>query len=96
MKIPKGAPPTAPLGEIAKSGTERLCAPMSSIILQSFNLVGHEIREKIEENRIVNGRMDGRTDGHPTHFIRSFWSDHLIFTYTIHEFDRTSDHSHND
>ena len=31
--------------EIAKSGTERICAPMASIILPTFNLVGHVIRE---------------------------------------------------
>ena len=48
MKISDGAPHSAPWEEIEKSRTERLCAPMSSIILQSFNLVGHIIMEEIE------------------------------------------------
>ena len=39
---------SAPWEKVAKSGTERLCAPMSSIILKSFNSVGHVIREEIE------------------------------------------------
>ena len=38
----------APREEIAKSENERLCAPISRFILQSFNLVGHVLREEIE------------------------------------------------
>ena len=41
-------PHSAQWEEIAKSGTERLCAPKFSNILQSFNVVGHVIRGKIE------------------------------------------------
>ena len=37
-----------PWEETAKSGTERLCAPTSCIIPQSFNLVGHVIRDRNE------------------------------------------------
>ena len=33
-----------------KSGSERLCATMSSIILHSFNVVGHVMKEEIEKN----------------------------------------------
>ena len=58
-----------PWEEIAKSGPERLCAPMSSIILQSFNLVGHIMREEIQKTELLT---DGWTDGHPTYSIRSF------------------------
>ena len=43
LKISRGAPPQRPWEEIAKSGTMRLCAPMSRIIMQSFNIVGHVI-----------------------------------------------------
>ena len=39
---------SAPREEIAKSGTERLCALTSSISLQSFNLVARIISEEIE------------------------------------------------
>ena len=48
----------APWEEIANSGTEQLCAPMSSITLRSFNLVGHVIREEIEKTELIT---DGRT-----------------------------------
>ena len=72
MKISKNAPPHRPWEEIAKSGTELLCTPTSSIILQSFNLVGHVIKEEIEKTV-----LNRRTDGHPTHFIRSSRRDDL-------------------
>ena len=48
MKISDGAPHSAPWEEIEKSRTERLCAPMTSITLQCFKLVGHVIKEEIE------------------------------------------------
>ena len=36
--------------EIAKSGTERLCEPMSKIILSSSNIIGPAIRKDIEKS----------------------------------------------
>ena len=47
LTIARGAHFSVPCEEIAKSGTERLRAPKSSIILRSFNLVGRVIREEI-------------------------------------------------
>ena len=47
-KVSRGAPPQRPWKKIAKYGTEQLCAPLSSIILQSFNLIGHVIGKEIE------------------------------------------------
>ena len=80
MKISKGAPHSAPWREIAKTGTKRLCAPMFSITLQSFNFakfkVGHVIREDIEKTELLTdertgGRMYGQTDGRtPDPFYR--------------------------
>ena len=46
-KFQEARPHSASWEEIAKSETERLCAPMSFIILQSFNLVGHVILEEL-------------------------------------------------
>ena len=40
--------------------TERLCAPMSTTILQSFKYVGHVITEKVEKPELLT---DGWTDG---------------------------------
>ena len=66
MKISKGArllknsPHNAPWEGIVKSGTERLCAPMSGITLQSFNLVGHVIRKEKEKTELLT---DGRDTG---------------------------------
>ena len=50
----------APWEEIAKSGTERICAPISSITPQSFNLVGHVMTEEIEKTELLR-----RTDTRP-------------------------------
>ena len=38
----------APCEEISKSGTERLCTPMFSIILRNFNSVGHVMMEEVQ------------------------------------------------
>ena len=54
----KSAPPQRLLEEIVKSGTERLCALISSIILQSFNSVGHVIKEEKGKTELL---ADGRT-----------------------------------
>ena len=45
-KFQKARPYSATWAVIAKLGTERLCARMSSIILQSFDLAGHVIRRR--------------------------------------------------
>ena len=53
---------------------------MSRSILQSFNLVGQVIREEIEKAEfLTDGWKDGRTDGQPTHFIRSPRGDDLKY-----------------
>ena len=49
MKDLKNFKKGAPWEKIAKSGTERLWGPMASITLQSFNSIGHVIREEIEK-----------------------------------------------
>ena len=72
----------APREEIAESGTERLCASTSGIILQSFSLVGHVISEEIERTELLTD--DGRTDGHPTHFMRLSRRDNLKITDHLH------------
>ena len=43
LKISRGAPQQRPLEKIGKSGSERLCGLMSSVIKPSFSSIGYEL-----------------------------------------------------
>ena len=69
--------------EIAKSGPERLCGPISGINMWNFKIDGPVIREKIEKAENVNRRMDGWTDGRTDGWTDGRTNGHLDPFYKI-------------